>query len=324
MAQVPASQASTIRPSSTTRFAAVPPHVVQLSSAGQQLANELASRYGVSTDGVIHMMVAVRNGGGTMAQFSHPDFGGSGQWMSGGMTMVSDLFNNQLKSLVDNICSEISRRQLDAQGGMFGGSSQSQSQSGSGGQSQHSGGNFQENAGSLFVPDPQARWWPAELGTPAATGSQNNLSYGYFPNSRRLAVKTGSDVWVYDTGDHQIGGFGQQQGGGSSISFSSQLGTVPLSRLPVISKNGQPVDASAAGSGDNSSAGDNSAGNGSAGNERRPEPAAASTPPGASGGGDRSTDDALQTLEKLGRMRDQGWVSEDEFAAKKAELLRRL
>ncbi len=305
-----ASQASTIPLSPTTRFAAVPPIVSQLSPAGQQLANELASRYGVSTDGVIHMMVAVRNGGGTMAQFSHPDFGGSGQWMSGGMTMVSDLFNNQLKSLVDNICSEISRRQLDAQGGMFGGSSQSQSQSGSGGQSQNSGGNFQENSSSLFVPDPQSQWWPVDLGSPAATGSQNNLSYAYFPGSRRLAVKTGSDTWVYDTGEHQIGGFGQQQGGGASITFSSQLGTVPLSRLPVVSKNGQPVpppptsdDAVAAG---------------------RSQPTAPPSPATSPGGGDRSADDVLQTLEKLGRMRDQGWVNDDEFAAKKAELLSRL
>jgi hypothetical protein len=33
-----------------------------------------------------------------MAQLSHPEFGGSGQWMAGGATMFSDMFNNALKA----------------------------------------------------------------------------------------------------------------------------------------------------------------------------------------------------------------------------------
>jgi hypothetical protein len=49
-------------------------------------------------------------------------------------------------------------------------------------------------------------------------------------------VSTGGSVWVYDTQDHQIGGFSQQQGGGSSITFSSQFGTVDLATLPVVSR----------------------------------------------------------------------------------------
>ena len=43
------------------------------------------------------MLESVVNGNGAMAQFSHPEFGGSGQWMRGGMIMVSDMFNNYLK-----------------------------------------------------------------------------------------------------------------------------------------------------------------------------------------------------------------------------------
>jgi len=65
-------------------------------------------------------------------------------------------------------------------------------------------------------------------------------------NSHRLAVKTGDDVWIYDTLDHQIGGFSQQQGGGSSIIFSSQYGTVNLSTLPAVSRNGQSIAAAPA------------------------------------------------------------------------------
>ena len=43
-----------------------------------------------------------------MAQFSHPEFGGSGQWMAGGAIMISDMFNNALKARVDALCNELS------------------------------------------------------------------------------------------------------------------------------------------------------------------------------------------------------------------------
>jgi hypothetical protein len=64
------------------------------------------------------------------------------------------------------------------------------------------------------------------------------VKYAYFARARRLAVDTGGEVWVYDTQDHQIGGFSQQQGGGSSITFTSQFGTVNLANLPVVSRGG--------------------------------------------------------------------------------------
>jgi hypothetical protein len=38
-------------------------------------------------------------------------------------------------------------------------------------------------------------------------------------------------VRVYDTGEHQIGGFSQQQSGTQNLTFSSQLGTVRLEDL---------------------------------------------------------------------------------------------
>jgi len=60
---------------------------------------------------------------------------------------------------------------------------------------------------SLFVPAPASNWWPADLGAPSATGSQNNVRYAYFSNARRLAVETFGQIWIYDTLDHQIGGF---------------------------------------------------------------------------------------------------------------------
>ncbi|WP_227747348.1 hypothetical protein [Paraburkholderia franconis] len=64
----------------------------KLTPAGQRLIEEVAQRHGFSTDAVMSMLESVIRGNGSMAQFNHPEFGGSGQWMRGGMTMVSDMF----------------------------------------------------------------------------------------------------------------------------------------------------------------------------------------------------------------------------------------
>jgi hypothetical protein len=65
----------------------------RLTPEGQQIIEKLAQQYQVSVDAVMSMLQSVMDGNGTMAQFNHPEFGGAGQWMQGGMTMVSDMFN---------------------------------------------------------------------------------------------------------------------------------------------------------------------------------------------------------------------------------------
>jgi len=299
-----------------------------LSDAGIQLVQNLAQRHGVSADAVTHMLIAIQNGNGSMAQFNHPEFGGCGQWMRGGMTMVSDLFNNQLKYRVDSICNDISNELGRHQSSPFSGSFQSQSQNGN--NSQMQAGGAMGSGSSLFLPDPEANWWPQELGVPNALGSQNQVRYAYFAQSRRLAVKTGGDIWVYDTKDHQIGGFSQQQGVGGSITFTSQYGTVYLSTLPVISRNGvlQPapsfvqaplpsVPASVI-TCPTSQPPVQSVEQSSQSNVAKPV--------AASGQSANSTvgDNIIETLERLGGLRDKGYVTDEEFAAKKAELLSRL
>ena len=42
-----------------------------------------------------------------MAQFNLSEPGGSGQWMSGGMVMVGDVFNRGLKARVDSLCNDL-------------------------------------------------------------------------------------------------------------------------------------------------------------------------------------------------------------------------
>ena len=71
-----------------------------LTDQGRQRIDELAQRYSVSSDAVMTLLRALVNNNGSMAQFNHQELGGGGQWMRGGMTMVGDMFNYGLKSLV--------------------------------------------------------------------------------------------------------------------------------------------------------------------------------------------------------------------------------
>ena len=123
----------------------------QLSPTGQQAINDVAQRHGFSSDAVLSMLQSVINGHGSMAQFSRPEFGGSGQWMRGGMIMVSDMFNNLLKGRIDALCRELSGLVANQPELIAGGSSQSQSQG-----SQQQGGSGPAGPVSLFVP-PTAR-----------------------------------------------------------------------------------------------------------------------------------------------------------------------
>ena len=50
----------------------------------------LAERYRVSEEAVRVLRRALERGGGQLAQFSHPELGGYGQWMPG-MTQIGDM-----------------------------------------------------------------------------------------------------------------------------------------------------------------------------------------------------------------------------------------
>jgi hypothetical protein len=263
----------------------------QLTPAGQQAVQNLSQRYGVSSDAVMTLMAAVNAGGGTMAQFYHPELGGGGQWMRGGMTMVGDMFNSRLQGTVSGLCSELSELLGSTQ---------------------------------VYVPLPPPaygsgfggnNWWPSDLGQPSSSGGQNDSRYAYFPNPRRLAINRGGQVFIYDTLDHQIGGVQQQQGGYSgSLSFSSQFGTFSVDSLPLLEPapqpqpppppvyNQQPAYAPPAPSTSQSSS---------------------SVPFTTSNQGPNSAD-IISAIERLGQLHDRGILTEDEFRTKKAELLSRL
>ncbi len=79
------------------------------------------------------------------------------------------------------------------------------------------------------------KWWPDDLGDPSSSGAQNDVRYAYFPSSCRVAIERDGKVEIYDSGDHQINGVSQQQGGsGHSLAFTSQEGNVKIADLRKV------------------------------------------------------------------------------------------
>ena len=248
---------------------------------------DIARRHGLSREAVLAMLFAIHAGGGTMAQFSIPELGGSGQWMQGGMTMVGgNMFDNALKARVDALCSELA--QLLATTSVF--------------------------PPSTFT---SANWWPANLGVPSAAGGQNSVRYAIFPSTRRLAIQINGVTKVFDTAEHRIGGVQQQQQGGGygSMSFTSQFGTFDVSSLPELGKHRVAETPAAAPAPQYQSQYQSGPAPQFAPQTQAPEPAfGASGDPAA----------IVAAIESLAGLHQRGVLSDEEFAAKKAELLGRL
>jgi hypothetical protein len=230
----------------------------------QNTIGDIAARHGLSQESVRSMLSAMHAGGGTMAQFDIPELGGSGQWMRGGMTMVGNMFDNALKARVDALCAELSQLLATT---------------------------------TVFATPSSPSWWPADLGTPSATGGQNDARYAVFPDAHRLVVQINGVTRLFDTGEHRIGGVQQQQGGRhGTVSFSSQLGTFDLAGLRELGAELAATPTPAA-----------------------PPPATAAP---AAVPGDAAT--IISAIESLAALHERGILSDDEFAAKKTELLGRL
>jgi hypothetical protein len=181
--------------------------------------SDIAQRHGFSEAAAQSMLASIRSGGGSMAQFSHPEFGGMGQWSRGGMIMIGDMFNNGLKARVDALCNDLAAYLQDEPAQ----AQTAHSPSGFGGGS-HDG-----------------NWWPGDLGAPASSGSQNGMRYAYFPATHCVAVEQNGRVSLYDAGEHRIGGVSQQQSGVQSLAFTSQLGTIRVEDLRHIGSSQIPT-----------------------------------------------------------------------------------
>ena len=186
----------------------------------QEQIREVSRRHNISEPSAYQLVNGLLSTGGGQVQFNITEFGGMGQWMPG-MVMAGDMFNHGLKARVDAVCSDIAQQ---VRSGTLRAPAPPPAAAGSPGVSLSWSG--------------QHNWWPGDLGSPASTGAQNNMRYAWFPGTRRLAVDLGGKVWVYDTGEHNIGGVSQQQsGGGMTLIFTIQYGVVDVAALPVVCRD---------------------------------------------------------------------------------------
>lgn len=247
--------------------------------ANDKSLQEIAIAHGVSEAAVTVALEALRAGHGRQAQFNHSELGGMGQWSSGGMLMIGDMFNDRLKGRVRALFDDLAALP-------------------------HPGD--EENEGRGFTAQPGR--WPADLGVPSSTGSQNGMHYAIFPETRRLAIEREGKVTVHDTGDHRITGVGQQQSGSQTLRFSSQHGSFEaedfrtLGSLPDAPQT-QPQVAPQAAPLDSAS--------------QRSARSSASEPSSVS-------EDVLEKIEKLHALKEKGALSQAEYDEKKRDLLNRL
>ena len=179
----------------------------------EQTIRAVAARHGLGEAGVTALWDAVRRGGGRMAQFAHPELGGMGQWSGGGMIQIGDMFNDRLRASVAAACADLAEAlRVEPQ----------------------PAGKAPPRAGAT-AEGQDSPWWPADLGSPSASGAQNNLRYAYFAARRRLAIARGGRVTLYDTGRHQIFGVSQRQSRDQHLAFTADDGTVDLDSLPIVS-----------------------------------------------------------------------------------------
>lgn len=241
-----------------------------LTAVGQQKIDELAHRYHVSSEAIITLLQALLNSNGTMAQFNHPELGGMGQWLASGMIMIGDMFNQTLATKVRNLCVELSQLM----------------------QSYPLVAETTAVSPQSTTTNSQLSWWPAELGIPSASGTQNLMRYAYFATSHRLVIDCQGQISIYDTLNHNVGGVSQQQGSSDDLSFTSQYGTVNVVNLPLISGHGISATANEFEF---------------SGNTEIIDP-----------------DDIFAQIEQLAELKQKGMISENKLAVKKSELLKQL
>lgn len=277
----------------------------------------LARQTGFSVDAVASMLDAIVAGGGRMAQFDHREFGGSGQWMHGGMLMISDLNDHALRERIARLCDALAAWVANDP-------SLAVQSSGHGGQRQ-----TQSSGGATHTQDSRdrsPRWWPEAFGAPDATGAQDGSRYAWFAGARRLVVEHGGRRTIYDTGPHRIAGASQQQGSSAHApTFMTESGPIDLDRLPVVGADdehrpdGRPVasPADVHRRDDRSAATTHAAPPAQVPSSSAPVPSSTTQTPAASS-------DPFHALERLADLHARGIVDAHEFAAKKAELLKRI
>ena len=213
----------------------------------QQTIGALAERYHVSGEAVTELAEAMQLGGNRMAQFSHPELGGRGQWLPG-MTQIGDMFNRELRARVEGLCADLSRALEDDDERNLTDPVRHTTRDRRSSEKDIPTMKPMEKMKPMtplepmkpmhgFDSAPKDRWWPEDLGdAPNSAGGQNEMRYAYFADKNRLAVDEGNGkINVYDTAGHTVSGVQQHQSGSDrKVVFSNEKGELDLGSLKRV------------------------------------------------------------------------------------------
>jgi hypothetical protein len=191
----------------------------------------IAQRYHVSLDAAREVERALRATGGRQAQFSHPELGGTGQWMPG-MLMIHAGADRQLRARVEGLLDEVAAVIRGSETASPAALARDP--------------NAPAASSRVDLPAGES-WWPASYGHPTAHGCQSGIRYALFPGRRCVLVQVGSRIDCFDTADHKVRGVGQtsassvepQQGHASRLVLTTAAGEIPLDHLECIPIQGE-------------------------------------------------------------------------------------
>lgn len=161
----------------------------------------VAQEFMVQESTVRQLLAGLQRNGGRQVQFNIAELGGMGQWQAGGMIMVGDMFNNELKAKVDKLCRVLIEMPTDTENDTF--------------------VPIQPSVGSKRFA--------------SIKGSQNGISYAYYQAEDILEITDNNGIKKYDTKGFLLTGVQQSQSNDSrKLSFSHADGSVEVEDLKEV------------------------------------------------------------------------------------------
>lgn len=162
----------------------------------------IAQEFKVQESTVSQLLEGLHRNGGRQVQFNIAELGGMGQWQAGGMVMVGDMFNNELKAKVDKLCRALVELPV-------------------------------ETENETFVPIQSA---VGSKRFASIKGSQNGISYAYYQAEDILEITDENGLKKYDTKGYLLTGVQQSQSNDArKLSFSYAGGSVEVEDLKEVS-----------------------------------------------------------------------------------------
>ncbi len=179
------------------------------------ILEESAQRFGFSLPVVQHIWDGLVRSHGKQVQFNSPELGGQGQWQNG-MLMIGDWNNHSLKARLAELIEQLAP--LAAQSPAFAEVPAAQV--------------YARQEQPLGVTDETETTEPEKTLTGGWQGTQNGISYVFYPEQSLLALNSGER---YSTAPYFVLGMGQsQQQGRNTLVLLTDQGEIAVDQLTRI------------------------------------------------------------------------------------------